>query len=278
MVAITYGSVYCQSFPSVPTTVTLTGWKQLCPYVMIDVHTLSLTGTHEGRPFTVPWQMRDMKHRMRLTGCPTTGKQLSQILPQIQEHNVFFLLFYVLRSQCFCIKLDLNTSLSVGWVLVGLLRNTECSFSGLSFWVSELDRHRGNQWVWFFDLFLVLFCHVRAKAAWVGTGLADLSVLHWCKRHLMFKSFLLPCMAVSHPCLHRFSMASAATPLRQRLCQPREEPELCSVQPSFFEQVLENAGFPGLTLSSEHFWSHLVQVAVGKLSSNVSWEGQSVQE
>ena len=44
------------------------------------------------------------------------------------------------------------------------------------------------------------------------------------------------------------------------------------------EQVLENVGFPGLSLSIEPFWSHLVKVAVGKLSFNVSWEGQSVQE
>lgn len=115
--------------------------------------------------------MRDMNHRMGLAGCPTTGKQLSQILPQVQEHNVFCLLFFVLRSQCFCIKLDLNTSLSVGWVLVGLLRNTECSFSGLSFWVSELDRHRGNQWFWFFDLFLVLFCFVMLEQRQLGRGL-----------------------------------------------------------------------------------------------------------
>lgn len=49
------------------------------------------------------------------------------------------------------------------------------------------------------------------------------------------------------------------------------------VQPFFLEQVLENASFQGLD-AEQHFWSYLVKVAIGKLSSSVSWEGRSVQE
>lgn len=107
--------------------------------------------------------------------------------------------------------------------------------------------------------------------------MADLPVLGWYKKDLVFKSLPFPYMAVSHLCLHEASHGICNYPFKTQ-AQPAKRGVGATPCPAIL--LLAGAGKYWLPQADteQHVWSHLVKVAIGTLSSNVSWEGQSVQE
>lgn len=70
---------------------------------------------------------------------------------------------------------------------------------------------------------------------------------------------------------------SAAAPLRQETLQIKRGVRDVPYSTSPLRVNVGKVWFP-TTNAEWHFWSHFVKVAIGKLSSGVSWEGGSVQK